>query len=179
MKRAGTVALGLALVLVLWRWWTTASDAKPTPSAVTTTVGKALASAAAIEPATTHAVSAAPPPLAPPVRAALAPASLAAAEDTVRTQVSLLEADRDAELRDTFLPAVRSQLDDDALAFCKQRVRGRLVRPDWEMAEEGVTDAGERIRRVSMFGKSLTGFVEVAPGRWLADSVWCVQGRLP
>jgi hypothetical protein len=90
----------------------------------------------------------------------------------------LLLANRDAEFRETFLPAVRDQITYDALAYCKQKVR-RPVRPDWEMAEDGVTDTGQRVRRVSVFGKSMTGFVEVARGRWLADSVWCVQGRLP
>jgi hypothetical protein len=97
---------------------------------------------------------------------------------TVRTQVVLLLAHRDAEFRATFLPSVQDQITDEVLAYCKQKL-GRPVRPDWEMAEDGLTANGKRVRRVSMFGKSMTGFVELEPDRWLADSVWCAQGRQP
>jgi hypothetical protein len=74
---------------------------------------------------------------------------------------------------------MQGQLTADTIAYCKWKASTRPVRPDLEMAEDDVTDRGERIQRVSMFGKSLTGFVEVEKGRWLADSVWCAQGRSP
>ena len=65
------------------------------------------------------------------------------------------------------------------MAFCKQKARARPVRPDWEMAEDALSAKGERVLKVSVFGKSMTGYVEVGPGQWLADHVWCLEGRWP
>ena len=97
---------------------------------------------------------------------------------TVDTQIELLTSNRDDELRATFMPNIRDKLTPQAIATCKRKVESHPVRPDWEMAEEATVD-GRRVRRVSMFGKSMTGFVEARPNVWLADDVWCVQGQLP
>ena len=104
-------------------------------------------------------------------------ASLASPQRTVQTALQLLESGDQDRFRETFLPSVQPQLTADAFAACRRRVRQVLVRPDWEMAEE-VTSAGHRIVRVSMFGKSMTGFHEV-DGRWLADALWCLPVGLP
>jgi hypothetical protein len=101
---------------------------------------------------------------------------LSSATKTVESQLALLREGRDAELRATFLPSVA--LDDAAIAACRKRVAQVPVRPDWEMAEDGRDDQGHAVRRVSMFGKGMTGFHEVG-GRWLADRAWCVPIGLP
>ncbi len=75
------------------------------------------------------------------------------------------------------LPAVQPQVTADAFAACRKRVRQVPVRPDWEMAEASAS-GGHRVIRVSMFGKSMTGFHEV-DGRWLADALWCLPIGLP
>jgi hypothetical protein len=95
----------------------------------------------------------------------------------VKTQEQLLAARDDEGFRRTFLPEVRAELTAEAIESCRKRLGRRLVRPDWEMAENTVEngDAGpHRVVRVSMFGKSMTGFHEVAPDEWLADAAWCV-----
>jgi len=51
------------------------------------------------------------------------------------------------------------------------------VTPDWEVAERRVKD-GRPVTSVSMFGKSLTDFVEL-DGRWLAGALWCLPPQLP
>jgi hypothetical protein len=99
--------------------------------------------------------------------------SLATPKDTVATQVRLLAEGDDEGFRATFLPDVRARVTPDAIRACKQRVAGRGVFPDWETAEDAV-ESGQRVRRVSMYGKSLTGFHEVATDVWLVDAVWCV-----
>jgi hypothetical protein len=176
----GGLALA-AVAAVAWHW--ASANHPPEPEAATSSANLAVSSQGLATTATTKA-------LAPPARSA-SPVAIASAapaavpvrldspKETVETQIALLRADRDDDLRATFVVGVRASLTDDDLAFCKQKVRTRPVRPDWEMAEDGVTPDGHPIRRVSMFGKSMTGFVETAPGQWLADSVWCTQGRLP
>jgi cytoskeletal protein RodZ len=187
--KRGAVALGVvAVALVAWR--VLMQDRPPEPSArttaatlpppsTTTATATATATATTTTTATATATSTATATATATTTATAVSVRLDSPKETVETQIALLRADRDAELRATFLPAVRATLTDDDLAFCKQKVRTRPVRPDWEMAEDGVTAEGRPIRRVSMFGKSMTGFVEAAPGEWLADSVWCTQGRLP
>lgn len=61
----------------------------------------------------------------------------------------------------------------DVFATCRGRILGAVVRPDWEVAEES-TSNGHRAVRVSIFGKSMTGFVEMAPDQWKVDRVWCL-----
>ena len=63
------------------------------------------------------------------------------------------------------------------IAGCRKKVASAVVMPDWEMAENEVVN-GRRVRRVSMFGKSMTGFHEI-DGRWLADAAWCVPVGVP
>ena len=92
---------------------------------------------------------------------------------TVATQLALLEKGSDADFRATFLPSVQPELTSETIARCREHMRGRPVKPHWAMAEESV-EGGKRVVRVSMFGKSLTGFHESAPDQWLADHVWCL-----
>jgi hypothetical protein len=182
VKRAAIVLGGLALAAVASLW---ASAIHPAaPEATTSSATLAVPSLGLALVTTTQAVapparSSSPAPIASAVPASAVPVRLDSPKETVETQIALLRADRDDDLRATFVVAVRASITDDDLAFCKQKVRTRPVRPDWEMAEDGVTQDGDPIRRVSMFGKSMTGFVESAPGQWLADSVWCTQGRSP
>ncbi len=91
---------------------------------------------------------------------------------TVQTQLDLLHGGSDEAFRATFLPSVQPSLTPDAIAACRRRVEHVPVRPDWEKAELSTGSAG-RVLRVSMFGKSETGFHETA-GQWLADAAWCV-----
>ncbi len=75
----------------------------------------------------------------------------------MQTELRLLEAgDRDL-FRETFLPSVQPQVTAEAFAACRKRVRQVPVRPDWEMSEASAS-GGHRVVRVSMFGKSTTGF---------------------
>ena len=122
-----------------------------------------------------------PPPPAPPSLSSAHEAPHAAdprsarfsPHRTVATQLALLEKGSDADFRATFLPSVQPELTSEAIARCREHMRGRPLRPHWAMAEESVED-GKRVVRVSMFGKSLTGFHEDAREQWLADSVWCL-----
>jgi hypothetical protein len=117
-----------------------------------------------------------PPPAAPP-RTRLDAAALASPQAAVQTALRLLDSGDLDLFRDTFLPSVQPQVTADAFAACRRRVRQVPVRPDWEVAEQ-VTSAGHRAVRVSMFGKSMTGFHDV-DGRWLADALWCLPAGLP
>lgn len=98
--------------------------------------------------------------------------------DTIATQQRLLDEHDDAAFRRTFLRSVQSELTDAAIEACRRRLAGKTLHPDWAVAEESVEpgDGGvaERVVRVSIFGKSMTGFHEVSPGTWLADAAWCV-----
>jgi len=117
-------------------------------------------------------VQATPPP---PARA---PASTGA-EHAVAAQLQLIDDGKLDGLRETFTADVRDRVTADAMRACRVRVHQVPVRPDWEMAEESTDVDGLRVRRVSMFGKSTTGFHEQRDGRWLADSVWCMPVGLP
>ena len=179
MKRvvAGAILGGAIAVLAIWL--AVGPSTAPADASSAPTIAAATVLVAPADNATAARALPQLPPSPSPVKIAPPLGDVATPRATVQTQIDLLLADRDVELRETFLPAVREQLTPDVLAFCKQKVRSHPVRPDWEMAEDGVTGAGERERRVSMFGKSMTGFVEVSEDRWLADGIWCVQGRLP
>ncbi len=107
-------------------------------------------------------------PRPPPASAAAKPSPKGA----LRAQEELLARGDLAGFRQTFLPPLDAKVGDAEFEACKRRLGNRPVTPDWEMAEEEMTDAG-RVVRVSVFGKSMTGFHEVN-GRWLADAVWCV-----
>jgi hypothetical protein len=96
-------------------------------------------------------------------------------QSTVETQLRLLHENRDADFRATFLPTVA--VTPEAIAACKKRIDQVPVKPDWEMAEDAFVD-GHAVKRVSMFGKSMTGFHDLG-GKWLADAVWCVPTGLP
>src|SRR5712691_8609415 len=109
--------------------------------------------------------------------AGLDPEALASPQATVGTELRLLEGGEQDLFRQTFLPAVQPQVTADAFAACRKRVRQVPVRSDWEMAEASAS-GGHRVIRVSMFGKSMTGFHEV-DGRWLADALWCLPVGLP
>jgi hypothetical protein len=131
----------------------------------------AAAPRAANKPNPDAPVAAAPP------RGRLDPVELASPQAAVQTAVRLLESGNQDLFRDTFLPSVQPQVTADAFAACRRRVSQAPVRPDWEMAEH-VTSAGRRVVRVSIFGKSMTGFHEVG-GRWLADALWCIPVGVP
>jgi hypothetical protein len=109
--------------------------------------------------------------------AGLDPVTLASPQTTVQTQLRLLEGGNADLFRQTFLPSVRPQVTAEAFEACRKRVRQVPVQPDWEMAEAS-TSGGDRVVRVSMFGKSMTGFHDV-DGHWLADAVWCLPVGLP
>jgi hypothetical protein len=101
-------------------------------------------------------------------------------QSTVALQLRLLDARDLPAFRATFLPAVAATITPDMMEACRTRVHQVPVLPDWEMAEDSTSpESGLRIRRVSMFGKSMTGFHEQADGRWLADAVWCLPVGLP
>lgn len=96
-------------------------------------------------------------------------------EATVETQLELLRRGEDDAFATTFLPGV--VVTEEAIAACKKRIASVAVQPDWDMAEDRVVD-GQRVQRVGMFGKSMTGFHQIGT-RWLADTVWCVPTGLP
>jgi hypothetical protein len=102
---------------------------------------------------------------------------LASPQVTVQTQLRLLAGGNPDLFRQTFLPSVQPQVTAEAFEACRKRVDQVPVQPDWEMAETG-TSGGHRVVRVSMFGKSMTGFHQV-DGRWLADAVWCLPVGVP
>ena len=103
--------------------------------------------------------------------------ALGSPREVVETQRRLLEGRDDDAFRSTFMPDVQSELTAEAIESCRKRLAAKTVKPDWEVAEESMErgEAGiHTVVRVSMFGKSMTGFHEVAAGRWLADAAWCV-----
>jgi hypothetical protein len=111
----------------------------------------------------------APPP--PPPAVHVEHRSEPRVEQAVADQLRVIDSGDLAAFRATFVPGVA--ITADTLAACRTRIHQVPVRPDWEMAKETVVD-GLRVRRVSMFGKSMTGFHEQPDGRWLADAAWCV-----
>jgi hypothetical protein len=162
-------AAGIAIALL--RGGGTATRRAPSEAASTTPA------AAAPAPATPPKADAPPPREAAAPGAGLDRAALASPQSAVQSALRLLESGGLDLFRQTFLPHVQPQVTPEAFAACRRRVRQVPVRPDWEMAEE-VTSAGHRVVRVSMFGKSMTGFHDV-DGRWLADALWCLPVGLP
>lgn len=147
-----------------------------------TGTGPAPSETAPDTPAAAPAAAARPNPDAPQTaaarpRAGLDPAALASPQSAVQTALRLLDSGDLDLFRETFLPSVKPQVTPDAFAACRRRVRQVPVRPDWEMVEES-TSSGHRVVRVSIFGKSMTGFHDV-DGRWLADALWCLPVGLP
>jgi hypothetical protein len=173
VRAAGLVALALACAavvafLLLRR---SGTDAPRNPATTSETQpGTPAARPAALPAPVTPAPAATTP-------AGLDPVMLASPQTTVQTELQLLESGKQDLFRETFLPSVQPQVTSEAFAACRQRVRQVPVRPDWETAEAS-TSGGHRVVRVSMFGKSMTGFHEV-DGRWLADAVWCLPVGLP
>lgn len=178
--------MGIAVVVLVWmsarsrpevETRDSARSAAPgelsSPPRATGAAPKVDAMPSASAPSAPTGTANAPPSSTPPAKLALA-----SPREAVETQLRLLSARDDETFRRTFLPEVQPDLTDQAVEGCRRRVGSRKVKPDWEVAEESVerTDAGaqRRVLRVSMFGKSMTGFHEVAPGEWLADAVWCV-----
>jgi len=177
VRAARLVAIVLVCAAVVAFLWLrrSAIEAERNPAATSERQpGTAGAPAATTSPAPAVPVTpraAANPP------AGLDRAALASPRTTVQTQLRLLEAGEQDLFRQTFLPSVQPQVTAEAFAACRKRVRQAPVRPDWEMAEASAA-GGHRVVRVSMFGKSMTGFHEV-DGRWLADALWCLPVGLP
>ena len=111
----------------------------------------------------------------PSLSVTIAAVDLSSPTATVDTQMMLLRENRDEEFRKTFLPTV--EISADQIEACKKKIASSVVKPDWEMAEEQVVN-GHRVKRVSMFGKSMTGFHDTG-GKWLADYLWCVPVGVP
>ncbi len=156
---AGVIAIVVACIVVLTRPTPARSVPMPVPESA--------------------AVPVPVPAPAPAVPAAPATPPRSDAEHAVADQLALIDAGNLSALRDTFTPDVRARVTADAFAACRVRIHQVPVRPDWEMAEDGTDDHGRPVRRVSMFGKSMTGFHEQPDGRWLADAVWCLPVGLP
>jgi hypothetical protein len=95
--------------------------------------------------------------------------ALDSATNAVATQVRLLQENREADFRATFLPSVA--ISADQWAACRKRVSATVVLPDWASATDE-TVSGHRVKRVAVLGAVATGFHEL-DGRWLADRVWC------
>ena len=107
----------------------------------------------------------------------LDPAAVSSPQSTVASSLRFLEADDELRFRQTLLPSVAAKLTPETFADCRAHLARGPVTPDWEVAERTVQD-GHLVVRVSMFGKSLTGFHELR-GRWLADALWCLPTGLP
>jgi hypothetical protein len=98
-------------------------------------------------------------------------------EHAVDSAVSALAAGDDAAFVSTLLPRIRSDATPEAIARCRNRVTSTRVLPDWETSEVATED-GHEVRRVSMFGKSMTGFHHLGAA-WLADRLWCLPTGAP
>jgi hypothetical protein len=129
------------------------------------------------------APAAAPPVDAAPMKPAVitpAPASVPAfaspvqvlpfnsAKNTMASQLELLTRGDVAGFRASFSVPVS----DEQFALCQKRMSNAHLSPDWEMAKHSVQN-GQRVTKVSIFGKGMTTFREVG-GRYVADAVWCV-----
>lgn len=90
------------------------------------------------------------------------------AENTMSSQLELLARSDIVGFRASFSVPIS----DEQFALCKKRMTNAHLSPDWEMAKH-TTQNGQRITKVSIFGKGMTTFREVN-GRYIADSVWCV-----
>ena len=172
MRGALLVAVALACAAVVAFVWLRRNgpEAGPKAPATSQTTPTATSAPAASPLPATPRPAARPPP-------ELDRAALASPQTTVETELRLLEAGEQDLFRETFLPSLQPKVTAETFAACRKRVRQVPVRPDWEVAESGES-AGHRVVRVSMFGKSMTGFHEV-DGRWLADALWCVPVGLP
>ena len=175
MTRAKLVFLGLAglVALAAGGWWLTGATTRVPDAKIGSGEDRApdvtsLRSVSVAAPSLATRTTA-PAPFARPSETV----ALSSPASTLKTQLALLEEGRDDAFRSTFLPAIRDQITAEAIAGCKRRVVGNTLRPDWEVAEDAVVD-GHRVRRVSIFGKSMTGFHEVEANVWLADAVWCL-----
>jgi len=159
----GTVAIVIACIVILTR------GAPADPS-------RALEPP---PPTVTTSPSPSPPAPAPTPVPAATPQPGTAPEATVARQLALIDAGKLDELRATFVPELRDRVTADVLARCQVRIHQVPVRPDWEMAEDDTDERGARVRRVSMFGKAMTGFHWQPDGSWLADAIWCLPVGLP
>ena len=174
MRAAGILALALVCAAVVGFLWLRLSrtEAGRTPAVPSPQTQPGSPAAGPARP---------PPPVAPTAApnglARLDPVMLASPGATVQTELRLLEAGKQELFRQTFLRSVQPQVTAEAFEACRKRVQQVLVRPDWETAKPGKS-RGHRVVRVSIFGKSMTGFHEV-DGRWLADAVWCLPVGLP
>lgn len=173
MRAAGLVALVLACaaVIAFLLLRRSETDAGRNPAAISERQPGAPAARPAAPPAPVTPTSAANTP------AGLDPVMLASPQAAVQTQLRLLEGGNPNLFRQTFLPSVQPQVTAETFEACRKRVRQVPVRPDWQTAE-ATTSGGHRVLRVSMFGKSMTGFHQV-DGRWLADALWCLPVGLP
>src|SRR5262249_4085618 len=89
-----------------------------------------------------------------------------------RSRAALLSGDID-RFRGAFLPEIQAKITPATFAACRAYIAHKTLRPDWDVAEEHARN-GRREVRVSIFGKSLTAFVETSSGEWKADALWCV-----
>jgi hypothetical protein len=170
MKRVAIIGAAIVFGVISALVMTGRTPAEPAPPPTLTHTTES-------SPAITTPVATKPAPAPAPVVAPPVPITLA--EQTVELQLRLIDERRLDELRATFTPELRDRVTTETMEACRTRIHQVPVRPDWEMAENTRGPNGLRIRSVSMFGKSLTGFHEQRDGRWLADALWCVPVGLP
>jgi hypothetical protein len=103
--------------------------------------------------------------------------SLSSPERAVESAVKFLQIGDQESWKSTFLPTVQADLAADAFEKCRAYVERTRVLPDWETAQTATVD-GHPVKRVSMFGKSLTGFHQIGAS-WYADRVWCLPTGVP
>lgn len=101
---------------------------------------------------------------------------LGTVERTIESQLRLLAEQRDAALRETFLPDLRDDLTPGVIDLCRQRVLRTPVQPEWATAVER-REGSVRVRSVPLLGRS-TDFYEL-DGHWLAGRLWCIPEGLP
>ena len=148
------IALALAAGLFALLWSRAPVSPKPPMEPV-------VAKASDTTPASAPAVAA------PRVRAETV-LSFTSAENTMSSQLELLARGDIAGFRASFSVPVS----DEQFSICKKRMATAHLSPDWEMAKHTMQN-GQRVTKVSIFGKGMTAFREVN-GRYVADSVWCV-----
>ena len=175
---AGAPLLLILALLVLTNLPASTSPATPRPPATspatpnTTVTPNPTTPNTSATPNTTPAPNTtATPNTTPAPPAPLDPAAVSSPQSTVASSLRFLEADDELRFRQTLLPSVAAKLTPETFADCRAHLARGPVTPDWEVAERTVQD-GHLVVRVSMFGKSLTGFHELR-GRWLADALWC------
>jgi hypothetical protein len=168
---------GLAVLALCGAAWFARSE-PALPAARVQAIAMPLAAPAPVEaPPAVPAPKAVQPQKEQPAPPRVADRALASAETTVSTQMTYLEDGQYDLFVQTFAEDVRSQVTRDVFERCRTRIGQVPVRPDWEMAEE-TAESGHRVRRVSMFGKSMTPFVET-DGAWRAQAIWCLPVGLP